>query len=130
MTSPLGMRRNWASMSTTDRNAVIAGFQRAKTSGEYDRLTRLHQTAMLGDANEWHRGPRLLPAHRWFLIQLENAIGSRDIDRAHLRPHVLGDLANDAVEALLWLEWLRHQFAEPLEQNARTRRQVSHRVCS
>src|SRR5215212_9837349 len=75
MTSPFGTRRNWASMSTTDRNAVLAGFQRAKTSGAYDRLTELHQRAMLGDANEWHRGPRLLPAHRWFLIQLENAIG-------------------------------------------------------
>src|SRR3712207_3193441 len=74
MTSPLGTRRNWASMTTTERNAFISRLQTVKSSGQYDALTRMHQQAMRGDANEWHRGPRLLPAHRWFMIQLENAL--------------------------------------------------------
>jgi tyrosinase len=75
MTTPIGTRRDWARMSTADRNAVIAGLQRAKSSDAYDRLTELHQQAMLGNANEWHRRPILLPAHRWFLLQLEAAMG-------------------------------------------------------
>src|SRR3954466_11277383 len=73
MTTPIGTRRNWASMSGADRQVVIQGLQKAKASGAYDRLTELHQRAMFGDANEWHRRPILLPAHRWFLLQLEAA---------------------------------------------------------
>jgi tyrosinase len=69
-------RRNWAAMSSTDRRVVIDGFRRAKTSGAYDQLVILHQQAMRGDANEWHRRPILLPAHRWFLQRVEAAIGT------------------------------------------------------
>jgi tyrosinase len=68
-------RRDWAVMSTADRDAVIGGFQRAKSSGAYDELVMLHQRAMLRNANEWHRRPCLLPAHRWFLTRLEAAMG-------------------------------------------------------
>ena len=75
MTTPIGTRRNWAAMSTTDRTAVINALQAVKSSGRYDELTKMHQTAMLGDANEWHRRPILLPVHRWFLYQLEAAMG-------------------------------------------------------
>jgi tyrosinase len=75
MTSPLGTRRNWASMSATDRQAVISGLQRVKSSGRYDQLTEMHQRAMLGGANDWHRRPIFLPVHRWFLTQLELAMG-------------------------------------------------------
>ncbi len=62
-------------MSSTDRQAVIGGLQQAKTSGAYDELVKTHQLAMMRDANEWHRRPILLPVHRWFLIQLEAAMG-------------------------------------------------------
>ena len=63
-------------------------------------------------------------------IEFENAIGAQHVDRAHFRDHVLRDLANDPVKALLRLERFRHQFAQPLEQDARTRREVSHRASS
>lgn len=72
---PAGTRRNWATMSATDRQAVIDGLQRAKTSGAYDELTRLHQRAMMGDGNEWHRRSIFLPIHRWYLARLEAAMG-------------------------------------------------------
>lgn len=75
MTAPIGVRRNWATMSSTDRNAVIAALQRVKSSGRYDQLTEMHQMAMLNNSNEWHRRPILLPVHRWFLYQLEAAMG-------------------------------------------------------
>ena len=68
-------RRNWAAMTSTDRRAVIDGLQRAKSSGAYDDLVRMHQQAMMRDANEWHRRPILLPVHRWFLTRLEAAMG-------------------------------------------------------
>ena len=61
-------------------------------------------------------------------IELENAIGAKDVDGAHFRNHVLCDLAHNLVQTLLRLKRLRQQFAQPLEENARTRREVSHRV--
>lgn len=75
MTAPIGTRRDWMLMTARDRQTVITALQRVKSSGRYDELTKLHQTAMLGDANEWHRRPILLPVHRWFLYQLEAAMG-------------------------------------------------------
>ncbi|SDS16926.1 Common central domain of tyrosinase [Friedmanniella luteola] len=71
----IGTRRNWALMSAADQQAVISGLQRAKTSGAYDNLTRLHQQAMLGTASDWHGRAIFLPVHRWFLRQLETAMG-------------------------------------------------------
>ena len=62
-------------MSTADRQAVIDGLQRIKASGTYDNLTRLHQQAMLGTAADWHGKSIFLPVHRWFLGQLETAMG-------------------------------------------------------
>ncbi len=59
-------------------------------------------------------------------VKFEHAVGAQHIDRAHLGHHVAGDLANDPVEPLLRLKRLRHQLAQPLEQNARTAGQVSH----
>jgi tyrosinase len=62
-------------MSATDRQAVIDGLQRAKSSGAYDILTRMHQQAMLGLSSDWHQRPIFPPVHRWFLTQLEAAMG-------------------------------------------------------
>jgi tyrosinase len=70
-----GRRRNWALMSSADQQAVIDGLQRAKASGTYDNLTRLHQQAMLDSAANWHQKPIFTPVHRWFLLQLEAAMG-------------------------------------------------------
>ena len=63
-------------------------------------------------------------------IEFQNSIGTQHVDGTHFRDHVLRDLAHDLVQALLRLERLRHQFAQPLEKNARTRGEVSHRVAS
>ncbi len=60
-------------------------------------------------------------------VELEHAVGAQHVERADLGHHVLGDLAHDAVKPLLRLERLRHQLAEPFEQNARAGGQVSHR---
>ena len=70
-----GARRNWALMSAADQQAAIDGLQRAKASGVYDNLTRLHQQAMLGSGADWHQKPIFPPVHRWFLSQHEAAMG-------------------------------------------------------
>jgi hypothetical protein len=63
-------------------------------------------------------------------VKLKHAVGAQHIDGAHFRDHVLRDLAHDPVKALLRLERFRHELAQPLEENAWTRRKVSHRVRS
>ncbi len=63
-------------------------------------------------------------------VELEDAVGAQHVDGTHFRDHVLRDLAHDLVQAFLRLERLRHEFAQPLEKNARARGEVSHRVAS
>ncbi len=63
-------------------------------------------------------------------VKFEHAIGAQHVNRAHFRNHVLRNLANDPVKALLRLERFRHELAQPLEENARTCGKVSHRVGS
>ena len=63
-------------------------------------------------------------------VEFEHAIGAQHVERAHFGHHVLGDLAHDAVEPLLRLERLRHQFAQPFQQNARAGGHVTHRGIS
>ena len=48
--------------------------------------------------------------------QLERSVGARDIERAHLGDHVRGDENDDAVEARLRGDGLRHDLAEPSQQ--------------
>lgn len=73
---PAGTRRNWSSLSAADRQAVINGFQQAKTSGVYDDLTRLHMQVMaVGGSGDWHQRPIFLPVHRWFITRIEAAMG-------------------------------------------------------
>jgi tyrosinase len=69
-------RRNWARLNSSQRQTIINGFQRAKQSGVYDQLVQKHQLAMLGGPNDWHQLPIFLPVHRWFLKQLESAMGT------------------------------------------------------
>lgn len=75
MTAPIGTRLNWATMTSTQRGSFIRALQSVKSSGRYDRLTELHQQSMRQDGNNWHRRPIVLPVHRWFLTQLEAALG-------------------------------------------------------
>ena len=51
-------------------------------------------------------------------VQLEHGIGAQDVERAHLGHHVLGDVADDLVEPLLWPKRFRHELPQPSQQYA------------
>jgi hypothetical protein len=53
-------------------------------------------------------------------IELERGIDAQHINRADLRNHVGGDQHHDLVEAFLRADRLRHHFAKPAQQHART----------
>ena len=61
-------------------------------------------------------------------VEFEHRIGAQHVERADLGHHVLGDVVHDAVEPLLRLERLRHQLAEPFQQNARACGHVTHKA--
>ena len=63
-------------------------------------------------------------------VKLQHTVGAQHVDRTHLCDHVLRNLANNLIKAILRLERFRHQFAQPLEEDAWTRREVSHRAMS
>ena len=63
-------------------------------------------------------------------IELERGVDAQDIDRAHLRNHVGGDQHHDLVKALLRADRLRHHFAKPAQQHARTAERATHGVSS
>ena len=48
--------------------------------------------------------------------QLERPVGAGDIERADLRHHVRSDQDDDAVQARLCRDGLRHDLAEPPQQ--------------
>jgi len=87
-------------MTAAQRTSFINALQAVKSSGRYDELTKMHQSAMLGNSNDWHRRPRLLPVHRWFLYQLEAALGQPmpywDWTRRRTLPPGLGGNGNAA----------------------------------
>ena len=73
---PPSSRKNWASLSSTQRQTVINGFLKAKQSGAYDQLVMQHQQAMMGNpVTDWHQKPIFLPVHRWFLTRIEAITG-------------------------------------------------------
>src|SRR5258705_325764 len=61
-------------------------------------------------------------------IELEAAVDAQHIDRADLRHHVGGDQHHDLVEAFLRADRLRHHFAKPAQQHARTAERATHGV--
>ena len=56
--------------------------------------------------------------------QLHGAVGAHDIERADLRHHVGGDEDDDAVEARLSGDGLRHDLAKPPQQQTRSARRA------
>ncbi|GJD71511.1 hypothetical protein MMMDOFMJ_4472 [Methylobacterium gnaphalii] len=60
--------------------------------------------------------------------QLERVVVAQDIDRTNLGDDVGSDEDNDAVEACLCADRLRHCFAEPAQQQARASGRSGHRV--
>ena len=63
-------------------------------------------------------------------VELERGVDAQHIDRADLRHHVGGDQHHDLVEAFLRADRLRHDFAEPAQQHARTAERATHGVRS
>src|SRR5215472_11787243 len=61
-------------------------------------------------------------------IQFERRIDAQHIDGADLRNHVGGDQHHDLVKALLRADRLRHDFAKPTQQHARTTKRATHGV--
>ena len=56
--------------------------------------------------------------------QFQGSVGARDIERAHFRDHVGGDQDDDAVQARLSRDRLRHDFAEPPKQKSGSARRA------
>ena len=59
-------------------------------------------------------------------VEFEHRVGAQHIEGAHLRDHVLCDVAHDTVETLLRLQRLRHELAEPFQKHARSGGHVTH----
>ena len=63
-------------------------------------------------------------------VEFERGIDAQHIDGADLRNHVGGDQHHDLVEAFLRADRLRHDFAKPAQQHARTAERAAHGVRS
>ena len=61
-------------------------------------------------------------------VELEPAVDAQHVDGADLRHHVGGDQHHDLVEAFLRADRLRHHFAKPSQQHARTAERATHGV--
>ena len=61
-------------------------------------------------------------------VELERAVDAQHVDGADLRHHVGGDQHHDLVQALLRADRLRHHFAKPAQQHARTAERATHDV--
>ena len=61
-------------------------------------------------------------------VELERAVDAQHVDGADLRHHVGGDQHHDLVEAFLRADRLRHHFAKPAQQHARTAERATHDV--
>ena len=84
-------------------------------------------------ADEALAGPHRGQMHRFAIEafggeQLERPVGARDIDRAHFGDHVRGDQDDDAVQTRLRRDGLRHDLAEPSQQESRSARRAHQRV--
>ena len=71
----MGVRKNQALLTATERAAFIAAVKAVKANGIYDIFVEQHRTAMLdGGTNSVdpaHLGPAFLPWHREYLHRFE-----------------------------------------------------------
>ncbi len=63
-------------------------------------------------------------------VEFQGGIDAQHIDGADLRNHVGGDQHHNLVQAFLRADRLRHHFAKPAQQHARTAERASHDVRS
>ena len=96
--------------------------------GERERLGRLGDQADEAFAGA-HRGQMDgLAVQAFGGEELERAVGAQHIDRADLGHHIGGDMDDDLVEPRLRADRLRHDFAEPAQQQTRSAEGAIHVV--
>ena len=84
--------------------------------GERERLGRSGDEADQPFAGQHRRQVNSFAIKPFGGEQLERAVGVRHIERAYLGDHVGGDENDNAVEARLRRDRLRHDLAEPSQQ--------------
>jgi len=80
----MGVRRNAATLSTTERDNFINALLELKRTGVYDQFVAIHEAvtrlqplvAGAASGDNAHRGPAFLPWHREYLIQFEKALNA------------------------------------------------------
>jgi tyrosinase len=75
----MGIRKNQASLTPSERAAFVAAVKALKANGVYDSFVAQHRAAFLASPNDpAHNGPAFLPWHREFLRRFERALQSID----------------------------------------------------
>lgn len=75
----MGIRKNQASLTPTERAAFVAAVSALKASGAYDTFVDQHRAAFLASPNDpAHNGPAFVPWHREYLRRFERALQSID----------------------------------------------------
>ncbi|WP_429650434.1 tyrosinase family protein, partial [Skermanella aerolata] len=75
----MGIRKNQASLTLSERAAFVAAVRALKANGAYDTFVAQHRAAFLAGRNDpAHNGPGFLPWHREYLLRFERALQSID----------------------------------------------------
>jgi tyrosinase len=75
----MGIRKNQASLTPSERAAFVAAVKALKASGAYDTFVDQHRAAFMAGPNDpAHNGPGFLPWHREYLRRFERALQSID----------------------------------------------------
>ncbi|KAL3851683.1 hypothetical protein ACJMK2_015410 [Sinanodonta woodiana] len=94
------IRREYRTLSDSEREAYHAAIKRLKESGIYSELAKLHQGPAL---KELHNGPNFLSWHRVYLILYEEAL--RQIDSSVSVPYwdyTLDYELEDPTQSIMW----------------------------
>ncbi len=86
--------------------------------GQREAFRRLRDKADKTFVRAHRRQMHGLPVEAFGGVELESTVAAQHVDRADLRHHVRGDMDDDAVETRLRADRLRHDFAEPAQQQA------------
>ena len=115
---------------------LLAGFRAIGEGGVRLRLGQVDGVRLAGDeADEAFVGAQHgvvhgLAVEAFGRVKLERAVDAQHVDGTDLRHHVGGDQHDDLVEAVLRADRLRHHFAKPAQQYARTSQRAAHGVGS
>ncbi|RCN43576.1 common central domain of tyrosinase [Ancylostoma caninum] len=95
------LRKEYRQLTDDERNRVHTAFRTIKSSGEFDRLARIHaQFASSGGA---HSGPAFLPWHREYMKRVEIAL--RQVDPEIALPYwdsTLDENMPNSKDSIMW----------------------------